>query len=271
MKNRIGITQWSLPGEGQYSVAMANHYGFEALQLELGNSEKGFGLTDKFVQRSILADCKTYNMKLVPIALNELCTHGFINGLDCSEGMIAKEVLKTGIEVARDMNIEGVTLPNFFVNEIETNEHYNNTVEALKYACEIGKKYGVLVYTENVLSPQALFSLKKEVGYDNLRLLFDSQNYHGMGHSYGGEVLKTHWGIIGSLLHLKDGDPSGSQLLGKGTSPFAGIMKIIKEGNFTGDLILENSYSELPLREQADDPKKLIDADINTIKKYMEM
>lgn len=270
MKYKIGITQWSLPGENQYSVAMAKHFGFETLQLELGSCEKGFGLTDKFVQQSILADCKTYGIKLSPLALNDLCSHGFVNGFNCDDGRIAKEVIDRGLEVARDMKIEGVTLPNFFENEIETNEHYLNTIEALRYACEVAKQYGLLVYTENVLAPQSMFSLRKEVAYDNLRLLFDSQNYNGFGHSYAVEVLQTHWNILGSHVHLKDGDSTGSRLLGEGTSPFTQVMEVLKEQNYSGDIVFENSYSELPLRAQNSDVSKLISADINSIRNLME-
>ena len=269
MSYKLGITQWCLPGNYDFTLKMAKQLGFDAVSLEFGSYDKGMALSHKRLCELYIKESEETGVKLLPIAINALCQYGVVDGFDTENGKIAKDTIKSAIEAAAFLGVKGVTMPSFGAGVIKNEIHYENTVEALKFACEEAENTDVLVYTENVLDANEMTKLFDDCKKENLRLLFDSQNYSVFGKDYAVDVLKTHFDKLGNHLHVKDGEEKmGTMLLGEGNSPFAEIMGVLKEKNYDGTIVIENGYSSLPFAASKD-VFELIEKDIKTIRNYM--
>lgn len=74
-------------------------------------------------------------------------------------------------------------------------------------------------------------------------------------------------------LHVKDGwNELGGCLLGGGNTNFFAQMKMLKEKNFSGWIIIENYYNLMPLRHKAVNgwQMDLLKKDIETINKCFD-
>ena len=269
MKWTMGITQWCLPGNRDYTLRLAKQLGFDAVQLEFGSYENGMALSHSRLRKLYIEESKKLGIKLLPLTINALCRYGVVNGLDTADGKIAKDTILASLEAAADMGMEGVTIPSFGAGTIQNASDYEYTVEALRFACEQAKPLGLTVYTENVLDARGMTQLFNDCGMGQLRLLFDSQNYSVFGHDYAVDVLKTHWDKLGYHLHVKDGGDMGTMFLGTGSSPFAEVMDVLRERGYSGTIVLENNYGSLPLCAQAEDRFELVERDMKTVREYM--
>lgn len=265
MKWTMGITQWSLPGNRDYTLRLAKQLGFDAVQLEFGSWENGMALSHSRLRNLYREESQELGIKLLPLTINALCRYGLVNGLDTADGKIAKDTILASLEAAADMGMEGVTMPSFGAGTIQNVNDYEHTVEVLRFACEQAAPYGLTVYTENVLDAHGMTQLFNDCGMEQLRLLFDSQNYSVFGHDYAVDVLKTHWDRLGNHLHVKDGGDMGTMLLGTGSSPFAEVMDVLRERSYSGTIVLENNYGSLPLCAQAEDRFELVERDRKTV------
>lgn len=261
----MGIAQWCLPGNHGYTLELAKQLGFDAVQLEFGSWEAGMALSHKRLRDLYVSDSRALEIRLLPLTVNALCRYGVVNGLHTPDGQIARDTILASLEAAAEMELEGITMPSFGAGEIKTQAHYEHTVEALRFACEQAVSLGLTVYTENVLDAKAMSQLFHDCGSDQLRLLFDSQNYSVFGHDYAVDVLKVHWDRLGNHLHVKDGGGMGTMLLGTGSSPFAQVMETLRERGYAGTIVLENNYGSLPLCQQATDRFSLIQQDMKTV------
>ncbi len=269
MKWTMGITQWSMPGNRDYTLRLAKQLGFDAVQLEFGSWENGMALSHSRLRNLYREESKELGIKLLPLTINALCRYGVVNGLDTQDGKIAKDTILASLEAAADMGMEGVTMPSFGAGTIRSDRDYGYTVEALRFACEQAASYGLTVYTENVLDARGMTQLFRDCGMEQLRLLFDSQNYSVFGHDYAVDVLQTHWDRLGSHLHVKDGGEMGTMLLGTGSSPFAQVMDVLRERGYSGTIVLENNYGSLPLCAKAKDRFELAERDMKTVRELM--
>jgi len=262
-KNKIGITQWSLPGEGQYSLQMAKHMGFGALQLDLGKSQNGFALTSSFVQQQYLQDAQKYDIDLPSLAVNELTRVGFSHPKDHEEKKKAYHALALAVEVAAQMHISSVVFPSFGVNKIGNDDDFQRTVDAFRFVCPLAEQEHITVYTENVLHPQQFMKLLTEVGSSSLRLLFDSQNYHFFDSIDCSGYIDQFYPYMGNQVHVKDGDEEmATMALGKGASSFYKSAEKLKRHHFLGYLIVENSYFKYP---------QLAPQDMKTLKQLFDL
>ncbi len=269
MKWTIGITQWSMPGSRDYTLRLAKQLGFDAVQLEFGSWENGMPLSHSRLRNLYREESKELGIRLLPLTINALCRYGVVNGLDTQDGRIAKDTILASLEAAADMGMEGVTMPSFGAGTIRSESDYEHTVEALRFACEQAATYGLTVYTENVLDARGMTQLFDDCGMEQLRLLFDSQNYSVFGHDCAVDVLQTHWDRLGNHLHVKDGGNMGTMLLGTGSSPFAQVMEVLRERDYCGTIVLENNYGSLPLCAQAEDRFELAQRDMKTVRESM--
>ena len=71
-------------------------------------------------------------------------------------------------------------------------------------------------------------------------------------------------------LHVKDGEEMSGGLLGTGPSDFFKTMDWLDKHDYTGYILLENYYDQLPLRLQHEDPYELLRQDIATLKKAIQ-
>lgn len=271
MAYSIGITAWSLPSPGTHSLALARELGFDAIQLDLGNYDHCLTYAHPRFRRLVLDEARALELRILPLTLNALGGHPFVNGLDTEDGRIALRIIDAGIEAAADMGLEGVAVPSFGRNDIHTAAHLDATIEGLRYACGKAAEAGLLVYTENVLSPEELRVVFDRCGCGNLRLLFDSQNYSAMGHDHALAVLDAFRDRLGSYVHVKDGTTVfGSMPLGEGWSPLPELCAVLKEISFDGAIVLENNYDAPPLcREPESDVFDTIARDMAALRALM--
>lgn len=243
MTNKLGITQWTVPWEPAELCAQVEVLGLSAVHIDLGSSAKGYPMTHQDIREKWLEKTAVHHLEIVSLALNDLCNHGFTAGLKDPQSEIAVKTMEYGVETACKMGIPAISVPHFFANRIRNEESNAATVEALRFLCDLAREAGILIYTENVLNLSGLNRLWQEVDRDNLRLLFDTQNYAAMGDVDAAEIFR-HWKpYCGAYIHLKDGDGSlGNRCLWAGTSGFERIFAEVLSSDYEGTMILESNY-----------------------------
>ncbi len=270
---KFGITQWGMPGEWHYSVRLAKMAGLDGMQIELGSYESGYPLAQKYVQDMYLEDSKKYDIAFPSLVVNDLGVNGFVGGRTSEQGKIAYETLRLGIEAAGRMKIDTIMVPNFFANWIATEEHFENTVEALIFCCDNAAKYGITIGSETGLSPDDHFRLLERVNRPNIGIFFDSMNAKYFGKRDQMDTLKKELPRFIPQLHIKDGiDVLSGALLGEGNTDFFKQADYLIASNYSGWLILENYYSHMPLRKTSTaDQFELLLKDIQTAKKAFKV
>ena len=250
MHYTVGITSWCWPDFSATAMPEIKKAGLDALQLQVGNWEDGLPLSDKERQKAYMEAAAAAGLKLLPVSVNTVCQHPFTEGLDTPDGTIALRALDAGIEAAAGMKAEGITVPNFGRNKILDPAGLENTILALRHACEYALALGINVYTENLLSSSGLEQLFADCPFPNLYFLFDSHNYQLHGLDFAVDVLQSWYGRTGSHLHVKAGTREGSALLGSGDSPVEDVLAFLKEKDYAGSIVLENDYVNPPLRSK---------------------
>ena len=266
MDYSIGITSWCWPDFNIASIPEIKKAGIDALQPEVGDWEDGLPLSKKDIRKELMRAAADAGLRLLPVSVNTVCRHPFTDGLDTQDGTIALRALDAGIEAAAEMKAEGITVPNFGRNKILNPAGRENTVLALRHACEYALPLGINVYTENLLSASELEQLFADCPFPNLCLLFDSHNYQLHGLDFAVDVLRIWYSRTGSHLHVKAGTREGSALLGTGNSPVEDVLAFLKEQHYNGSIVLENDYVNPPLFSR--DLRSMRD-DIRFIRQHM--
>lgn len=266
---KFGVTQWGMPGETHYSVRIAKEAGLDGMQIELGSYESGYGLAQKYVMEKYLEDAEKYGMQFPSLVTNDLGVNGFVEGRNSEPGKIAYETMRIGIETAAAMKIDTIMIPNFFANWIANEKHFENTVEALIFCCDLAAKHGITIGSETGLSPEDHFRLLDRVNRPNIGIFFDSMNAKFFGKRDQMDTLKKELPRFVPQLHIKDGvDVLSGALLGEGDMDFFKQAEYLVNSNFAGWIILENYYSHLPVRRgDTADQLALLVKDLATAKK----
>ena len=269
---KFGVTQWGLPGDGIYAVKLTKEAGLDGLQIELGSYERGFPLSQKRIQDSYLEDAEKYGVEFPSLVLNDLCVNGFVNGRNTKEGEIAYHQMMLAIKTAKYMNIGIVMLPMFFANYIKEEKHFINAAEAIKFCCEEAAQYGITVASEGCISWEEHLRLINMVDMPNHKIYFDSQNYNFLSGLNQVEQLENMYEHLVDQIHLKDGiDHLSGSLVGSGDSSIFEQLEFIVKKNFTGWLIFENLYDQLPLRsENEGDQLSILMDDLYNVKKALK-
>ncbi len=248
-KYKFACTQWGMPGEGLYGVRVAAEAGLDGLQIEIGSHENGYPLLQKTVREGYMEDSKRYGIEFPSIVLNDLGKNDFVHGKNTPEGQIAYESFDIAIEIAAEMGIGMVMIPNFFNNFIVEPEHFDNAAEALQYCCDRAARYGITIASETVLAWEDHKRVLDKVGRSNIGVFFDSMNYKFFSHLDPLPNLRELYPHMVNQLHFKDGVSDLSQcLLGEGEMEFEKQAQFIRDSDFSGWIILENYYSHMPLR-----------------------
>jgi sugar phosphate isomerase/epimerase len=270
---KFGATQWGLPGDGLYAVRLVKEAGLDGLQIELGSYEKGYPMAQKRIREAYLEDAAKYGIAFPSLVLNDLTINDFVHGRDCEKGRIAYDQIRIGIETAAEMKVDTVMLPNFFDNFITEAAHYDHAAEALKYACDIAGKHDITIASECVLNWKDHSSILNKVDMPNIGVFFDSMNYKFFSGYDQLEILNDVYPKMIPQLHVKDGinDLSGSRL-GQGNMDFFKQIELLKEKNYSGWIIIENYYCQLPLRaENESDQLELLIQDLKTLKNALNV
>lgn len=267
-KYKFACTQWGMPGEGLYGVRVAAEAGLDGLQLELGSYENGYPLLQKTVREGYMEDAERYGIAFPSIVLNDLGKNDFVHGRNTEHGKIAYESFDIAVEIAAEMGVGMVMIPNFFNNFITEPEHYDNAAQALQYCCDRAAKYGITVASETVLAWKDHKRILDKVNRDNIGVFFDSMNYQFFSNLDPMANLRDMYPYMVDQLHFKDGIDDLSQcLLGEGEMAFEQQAQFIRDSDYTGWIIFENYYSHLPLRGgNLTDQLSLLKKDLLTMK-----
>ena len=265
MKYTIGITSWCWPDFSSAAFPRIKNAGFDTLQLEVGSWEDGLPLSKREIRKEYAEAAAGSSLLLLPVAVNTVCRHPFTEGLDTPDGAIALKALDAGVEAAAEMGAGGITVPNFGRNKILDPAGRENTLLALRHACQYAMELGINVYTENLLPAGELGELFRDCSYANLYLLFDSHNYILHSRDCTMDVLRSWYGRIGSHLHVKAGSGLQSAPLSGGNCLAGEVLAFLKEKDYAGSIVLENDYSRPPLF--SDDLRFMLD-DIGFIRRH---
>lgn len=274
MKNiKIGAVAWGLPGGGVYGPKIAAMAGLDGIQLELGSYEAGYPLSQREVMEGYLEDRERYGIEYPAIVLNDVMVNEFIEGSETEHGKIAYDQMALAIEVAAQMKIDRIMIPNFLANLITKPEHIRHTADALKYACRLAKDKNILILTENALDYREQAALLEAVSEPNLKVHFDTQNFKYNFDMDQCEQLEGLYPYMDSVMHTKDGVKNpGDCMLGEGNTSFYRQMALLRDKGFEGFIITENYYNLMPLRKQAagNHQMELLRKDIESICRCFE-
>lgn len=269
---KLGVCEWGFPMPGPYAVKTAAEYGFSGIELDFGPYEKSYPLSIPAVQRAYLDMAEDYGMEFPSMTIDSLNWYGLCRPLSSRNGMIAFDGIRRGIDAAAAMGIPVIQLPSFNDGAIQSEEDFRNTCEKIKMACEIARPLDITIASENVLSARDTLRMVREVGYDNFKIMFDTQNYFlADGRDTAALLREIHPHVI--QVHLKDGyngKLSGS-VLGTGESGFFRTAAVIRETACTEWLLLENYYHTQPISSLAGDPFLVLDKDLAVIREVFDI
>lgn len=268
MEYKIGIVEWAFPFPGPYGLKIAAELGIQGMELDFGDYETGYRLSNPRIRKAYLDCGREYGVDFPSIALNALNAHGMSNDRSSADGMIAIETIQRGIETAQTMEIPVVQLPSFDNGDIRTETDFYNTCEKVRYACDLVEGTNITIAVENVLDAGQTRKMLQEVGSDHLKVFYDTQNYYlDRGYSQPDilEALSEHVAQI----HVKDGynRTISSTLLGRGDVSFSRTAEVIRRTGCTEWLLLENYYDRRPLSLLSEDVFELIQRDVNTLRR----
>lgn len=245
MNNKLGVVQWCLPcPEGEH-IRTVRELGLDCIHLDLGSAKDRYPMSDPAMQRDVQRQGERYCVELTALALNDLGNNGFVHAEGDERSQIALNTLRIGIETAAAMGIPAVTIPHFFDNASHSEASEERSFRALKWAGSFAAAHGVKLYTENTWPAACVKRLFAQIPSDNIRLLFDTQNYAYFSDLDGAAILGELYPHIGDFVHLKDGvSDLGDVLLGRGRAKVAKITGMLASNGFRGAMILENSYNE---------------------------
>ena len=179
------------------------------------------------------------------------------------------DLLRRTVPTAKALGVPMIQVPGFVASEIKSEEDMEHSARAFQYLCDTAGEYGISVAGENVMNAEEFHKLYDMVDRKNFYLYFDSQNYFLNRGYRETDILEGLYPLMCNQLHVKDGKDGGlsGALLGTGDAGFHDTMKWLDQHNYTGYILLENYYDQLPLRTQAENPYDLLREDIKILKK----
>jgi len=268
---KIGSCDWGLPGAGLYATQIAASAGLEALSLKIGLYENDYPITHPEMQKIYLSEQQKYGIEYCAIALNDFDNIPMHARKNTREYEIVWNLLERAIVTAKALGVKIIQVPGFAASEVKTEEDLEYSVQAFRYLCDAAGANGISVASENTMSPSEFMKLFEMVERDNFSLYFDSQNYHLFKGHDELDILSGLYPVMCGQIHVKDGNGAMSgSLLGTGDSNFYGTIGWLKEHEFSGYIMLENYYDQLPLRSLADNPYDLLREDIRILKEALK-
>lgn len=266
---KIGACDWGLPGNGLYATQIAAQVGLDALSLKIGLYEFDYPLTQPEMQKIYLSEQQKYGIEYCAIALNDFDNIPMHARKGTKEYDIVWDLLRRAVPTAKALGVKMIQVPGFVASEIKSEEDMEHSARAFQYLCDTAGEYGISVAGENVMNAEEFRKLYDMVDRKNFYLYFDSQNYFLNRGYRETDILEGLYPLMCNQLHVKDGKDGGlsGALLGTGDAGFHDTMKWLDQHNYTGYILLENYYDQLPLRTQAENPYDLLREDIKILKK----
>ena len=264
---KIGACDWALPGSGLYAVQIAQLVGLDALSLKIGCHENDYPITHPEMQRIYLREQQKYGVEFCAIALNDFDNIPMHARKGTPEYDIVWDLLRRAVRTAQALGVQVIQVPGFSASEVKTPDDLAHTARAFQYLCDAAGAHGISVASENLMTPEAFGQLAALVDRDNFYLYFDSQNYQLFRGYSELDILEGLYPSMCRQIHVKDGRGAMSgSLLGTGDSGFFETMAWLGAHGYTGYILLENYYDQLPLRTQAENPYDLLREDIRILR-----
>ena len=269
---QIGACAWGFPMQGPYAVKAAAELGLDGLELDFGAYEDSYPLSVPTVQRAYLELAQEHHMEFPSMTIDSLNRYGLTRPLHSRRGQIAWDGIRRGLDAAAAMGIPVIQLPSFNDGAICDETDFRNTCEKIKMACALAEPLGITIASENTLSAKDTLRMVREVGYENFKIMFDTQNYLLADGRHSAALLREiHPHVV--QVHLKDGyngKLSGS-ILGTGESGFFRTAEVIRETGCTKWLLLENYYQAHPISDLARDPFDLVKKDLAIVRQVFQI
>lgn len=267
---KIGACDWALPGSGLYATQIAASVGLDALSLKIGLYENDYPITHAEMQKIYLNEQQKYGIDYCAIALNDFDNIPMHAREGTKEHTIVWDLLKRAVSTAKALGIKIIQVPGFAASEIKSETDMIHSVQAFQYLCDAAGEYDISVASENLMTESEFKTLHEMVNRKNFYLYFDSQNYNVFRGYSETCILEGLFPYMCNQLHVKDGEEMSGGLLGTGPSGFFKTMDWLDKHDYTGYILLENYYDQLPLRLQHEDPYELLRQDIATLKKAIQ-
>jgi sugar phosphate isomerase/epimerase len=270
-KVRIGICEWALPIQGPTGLALAAELGFEGVEVELRDSDRGFPLSKDFVQERYLDCARKKGIEIPSVALNELDLCCMTGPAHAEETERALQTIAKGIETARALKVSLVQVPCFNRNDLRKQDPAQ-ACEVFQEMCDAVRGEGMLVGAENILPPKEMMDMIRRVNRSNFKLYFDTQNYFLNGGFAGTDLLEELFPFVCEV-HVKDGNAGSlsGALLGEGEAGFSETIRMLVEKGYSGWMLLENYYDRKPLRDREEGCLDLMRKDLETMKKALSL
>ncbi|MFG3128554.1 sugar phosphate isomerase/epimerase family protein [Streptomyces tendae] len=238
------LADWRLPVRGEAAVDLAFRYRVPGIQFDLGGPGRG-PLLDAPGRLARLA--RTARAAgVVPLAV----TGNVLNdiGLTAPEGTLAaarvQDVLRRLLDAAAGLGAPLVFVPSFRRSAIDTETALRRTALVLRAAAERAAARGLVLASENTLTPRASLRLIDEVGSPAFRLLLDTYNARAAGLDPVA-LVTTAGAHLADQVHAKDG-PAGADatpLLGEGDGEVGSTLAAMAaHGPPVRALVLENDH-----------------------------
>jgi sugar phosphate isomerase/epimerase len=269
MNPKIGICEWSLPIGGPYACKLVAELGLGAIHLDIGPFDRGFSKSRPVVQEAWLEMGQRHGVVFTAMAVQVSDHYNLFAGPGSEEPEIVRRGIRAAIDACTAMKIPVTMIGTFLASAIRNSSDIATLVETFQWACDLAGERGVTIAAENPLSVEATLDLFDRVDRSNLKLYFDSQNYHVHSGAHTPEVLEALYPHVVEV-HLKDGvgDAISAALLGSGDVDVFGTLAVLKARGYHGWLMLENHYDQAPLGVDAD-PVTLIRRDIDTVRRAL--
>ena len=171
----FGVTQWEAPYQGEELLAWAKKIGLKTVSIEFDSKACTDDPSTEEWAIGWRKNLEKYSLEPSILAINVLCDIGMSRPereTDCMYN------ISLALKAARAMGAPAVHMPSFFDGWIYNREQLDQTIKCLKYACELGERYGVKIGHEAVLPDEyydiVLEELKEYEG--TLYMLFDNEN-----------------------------------------------------------------------------------------------
>lgn len=268
---KLGICDWGLPGSGIYATQLASEYGLDALSLKIGLYENDYPITHPEMQKIYLREQQKYGIEYCAIALNDFDNIPMHARQETTNYEIVWDLLKRAVQTAKALGVKVIQVPGFAASEVKTEVDLEHSVRAFQYLCDAAGENGMSVAGENLMRPEEFKEMAERVDRKNFYLYFDSQNYYLFKGYDELEILAGLYPYMCDQLHVKDGNGAMSGgLLGTGDSGFYETVSWLKDHDFSGYMLLENYYDQLPLRNQGSSPYDLLKQDIEILRKAVQ-
>lgn len=263
---KYGACDWGLPGGGLYGPRIAADAGLDAISLKIGLYENDYPITHEPMQKIYLEEQQRCGIEYCAVALNDFDNIPMHARKGTKEYEIVQNLIPRAVQTADALGVPIIQVPGFAASLIRSEEDLERSASVFRYLCDLAGEKGISVAGENVMSPDEFRELYERVGRGNFYLYFDSQNYHLNRGYRETDILEGLFPLMCNQLHVKDGNGAMSgALLGTGDSGFFDTMKWLAEHEYSGYILLENYYDQLPLRDEGD-PYELLKEDIRILK-----